>query len=190
MNPRVSCSAATLFHGLRESELGSAAIHGQLGPGGEGCLEGEEHHRFGDLGRCAHPLHRVVRGHLCLRLLGPLWGQRLLQDARIDRSRADRIDTDPTGGATHGRGPVPWSELPPRVQRLEGVLGVRLLERTPQGSHLTAAGAAFLPQAQAVLTSTRQAVIAARGAAAPHVITVGYTEDLSRRYRSPPRVLV
>src|SRR5690625_2405678 len=94
------------------------------------------------------------------------------------------------GGATHGRGPVPWSELPPRVQRLEGVLGVRLLERTPQGSHLTAAGAAFLPQAQAVLTSTRQAVIAARGAAAPHVITVGYTEDLSRRYRSPPRVLV
>lgn len=65
-----------------------------------------------------------------------------------------------------------------QIQRLEDALGVRLLERTTQGSTLTAAGAAFLPQARALLHSARQAVHTARGAAPPHTITVGYVEDL------------
>ncbi|MFF0175235.1 LysR family transcriptional regulator [Micromonospora profundi] len=34
-----------------------------------------------------------------------------------------------------------------QIQRLENTLGVPLLERTSQGSRLTAAGAALLPQA-------------------------------------------
>jgi DNA-binding transcriptional LysR family regulator len=36
-----------------------------------------------------------------------------------------------------------------QIQRLEERLGVRLLDRTPQGSRLTEAGKAFLPKAQA-----------------------------------------
>src|SRR5699024_11771816 len=50
-------------------------------------------------------------------LLGHLWRQRLLQDARIDRSRADRIDTDPTGEQLAGEAPwdpcqcgQPWTD--------------------------------------------------------------------------------
>ncbi len=65
-----------------------------------------------------------------------------------------------------------------QIQRLEDVLGVRLLERTTQGSSLTAAGAAFLPQAQALLHSAQRSVLAARAAAPPRTITVGYVEDL------------
>ncbi|WP_129844234.1 LysR family transcriptional regulator [Streptomyces sp. RFCAC02] len=65
-----------------------------------------------------------------------------------------------------------------QIQRLEDVLGVRLLDRTPQGSRLTPAGAAFLPQAQALLGTARQAALAARAAAPSRAITVGYVEDL------------
>lgn len=42
---------------------------------------------------------------------------------------------------------VAQPSLSRQIQRLEDALGVRLLERTPQGSRLTAAGAAFLPRA-------------------------------------------
>ncbi|GAA3598818.1 LysR family transcriptional regulator [Nonomuraea rosea] len=65
-----------------------------------------------------------------------------------------------------------------QIQRLEDVLGVRLLERTPQGSRLTVAGAAFLPQAQALLHTAHQAALTARSAAPPRTITIGYVEDL------------
>ncbi|MFG2072896.1 LysR family transcriptional regulator [Nonomuraea maritima] len=65
-----------------------------------------------------------------------------------------------------------------QIQRLENALGVRLLERTTQGSRLSAAGAAFLPRAQELLHTAGQAVHAARAAAPPRTITIGYVEDL------------
>lgn len=65
-----------------------------------------------------------------------------------------------------------------QIQRLEDALGVRLLERSSQGSRLTAAGAAFLPQAQTLLHTAHRAVLGARAAAPPRTVTVGYVEDL------------
>ncbi|GAA5052841.1 LysR family transcriptional regulator [Nocardia callitridis] len=65
-----------------------------------------------------------------------------------------------------------------QIQRLEDVLGVRLLERTTQGSRLSAAGAAFLPRAQELLYTARQATLAAHAAAPARTITIGYIEDL------------
>lgn len=43
------------------------------------------------------------------------------------------------------------------VRRLEGELGVRLFERSTQGTQLTEAGAAFLPRAEALLRSAAEA---------------------------------
>ncbi|HEX6347305.1 LysR family transcriptional regulator [Umezawaea sp.] len=65
-----------------------------------------------------------------------------------------------------------------QIQRLENTLGVRLLERTTQGSRLTAAGEAFLPRAQTLLHHATLAVDAARDAASPRAITIGHVEDL------------
>ncbi len=65
-----------------------------------------------------------------------------------------------------------------QIQRLEHQLGARLFDRTPQGSHLTEAGRAFLPQAQALLHAARQAGLTARSAAPHQAITVGYVADL------------
>ncbi|WP_199516716.1 LysR family transcriptional regulator [Nucisporomicrobium flavum] len=73
---------------------------------------------------------------------------------------------------------VAQPSLSRQIQRLEDTLGVRLLERTSQGSRLTAAGAAFLPQAQRLLHAARQAVSTARAAAPARAITVGYADDL------------
>lgn len=73
---------------------------------------------------------------------------------------------------------VAQPSLSRQIQRLEDSLGVRLLERTPQGSRLSAAGAAFLPQAQALLHTADRAVLAARGAAPARALTIGYVEDL------------
>lgn len=73
---------------------------------------------------------------------------------------------------------VAQPSLSRQIQRLEDTLGVRLLERTTQGSRLTAAGEAFLPQAQTLLHNANQAVRAARGATPPRTITIGYVEDL------------
>jgi DNA-binding transcriptional LysR family regulator len=73
---------------------------------------------------------------------------------------------------------VAQPSLSRQIQRLEDVLGVRLLERTTQGSRLSAAGAAFLPRAQALLHTAGQATLAARAAAPPRTITIGYVEDL------------
>ncbi|MHC3469460.1 LysR family transcriptional regulator [Streptomyces sp. 7R007] len=74
---------------------------------------------------------------------------------------------------------VAQPSLSRQIQRLEDALGVRLLERTSQGSRLTPAGAAFLPQAQTLLHTADQAVLSARAAAPPRTITVGYVEDLT-----------
>ncbi|QWF82350.1 LysR family transcriptional regulator [Amycolatopsis sp. CA-230715] len=65
-----------------------------------------------------------------------------------------------------------------QIQRLEDQLGVRLFDRTPQGSRLTEAGRAFLPRARALLDAAREAELAARSAAPPHAIAIGYVGDL------------
>lgn len=73
---------------------------------------------------------------------------------------------------------VAQPSLSRQIQRLEDTLGVRLFERTTQGSRLTAAGEAFLPRAQTLLHHADQAIRAARGATPPRTITIGYVEDL------------
>jgi DNA-binding transcriptional LysR family regulator len=87
---------------------------------------------------------------------------------------------------------VAQPSLSRQIQRLENTLGVRLLERTTQGSRLTAAGAAFLPRAQQLLHGAQQAVRTARAAAPERTITIGYADDLvitpavrSLRHRCP-----
>ncbi|MEU8947136.1 LysR family transcriptional regulator [Streptomyces sp. NPDC048489] len=65
-----------------------------------------------------------------------------------------------------------------QIQRLEKYLGVRLLDRVPQGTRLTAAGRQFLPQAGALLRAARQAELAVREQAETERITIGYVEDL------------
>ncbi|WP_329222519.1 LysR family transcriptional regulator [Streptomyces sp. NBC_01485] len=61
-----------------------------------------------------------------------------------------------------------------QVRRLEQQLGARLLDRTPRGSRLTAAGEVFLPHAKALLRSAAEAATRARAAAEPSRLTVGY----------------
>ncbi len=65
-----------------------------------------------------------------------------------------------------------------QIQRLEKRLGVRLLERTPRGNHLTDAGAAFLPEARALLRSAHRAAQTARAHSSRGHITIGYVDDL------------
>lgn len=73
---------------------------------------------------------------------------------------------------------VAQPSLSRQIQRLEYALGVRLLERTTQGSRLTAAGAAFLPRAQQLLHTAGQAALAARAAAPQRTITIGHLDGL------------
>lgn len=73
---------------------------------------------------------------------------------------------------------VAQPSLSRQIQRLEEQVGVRLFDRTPQGSRLTEAGQAFLPQARALLATAHQAVLTARAAAPPHAIGIGYVEDI------------
>jgi DNA-binding transcriptional LysR family regulator len=65
-----------------------------------------------------------------------------------------------------------------QIRSLERQLGARLLDRTPRGTRLTEAGAVFLPVARALLRSAAQAAAAARAAAEPSWITIGYTTGL------------
>lgn len=60
-----------------------------------------------------------------------------------------------------------------QIQRLEEQLGVRLFDRNAHGSRLTAAGRAFLVQANELLGAARHAVTTVR-AAASGTITIGY----------------
>jgi DNA-binding transcriptional LysR family regulator len=73
---------------------------------------------------------------------------------------------------------VAQPSLSRQIRRLEQQLGVRLLDRTPQGTRLTDAGEVFLPRAKALLRSAAQATAQARAAAQPHRITIGYTTGL------------
>src|ERR1700731_5190388 len=73
---------------------------------------------------------------------------------------------------------VAQPSLSRQIRRLEQQLGVRLLDRTPQGTRLTEAGDVFLPRAKALLRSASQAAAQARAAAQPSRITIGYTSGL------------
>ncbi|GAA1934931.1 LysR family transcriptional regulator [Kitasatospora viridis] len=65
-----------------------------------------------------------------------------------------------------------------QIQRLEAQLGVRLLDRSPQGSSLTEAGQAFLPRARILLQEAEQAARTARAAVQAPTLTVGCGEGL------------
>lgn len=65
-----------------------------------------------------------------------------------------------------------------QIQRLEQRLGVRLLDRTPHGNHLTEAGRAFLPEAQSLLRAANRAARTARAHSRAGRITIGYLDDL------------
>jgi DNA-binding transcriptional LysR family regulator len=73
---------------------------------------------------------------------------------------------------------VAQPSLSRQIRRLEQQLGVRLLDRTPQGSRLTDAGEVFLPRAKALLRSVAQAAAQARAAAQPRRVTIGYTSGM------------
>ncbi|MDF6045822.1 LysR substrate-binding domain-containing protein [Streptomyces sp. JH14] len=65
-----------------------------------------------------------------------------------------------------------------QINQLDAQVGARLLDRTRQGTQLTEAGEAFLPHARELLRSSERAGAAARAAARPTRITVGYTVGL------------
>jgi len=65
-----------------------------------------------------------------------------------------------------------------QIQRLEKTLGVRLFDRTNQGSRLTPAGAAFLPEARSLLRLAERAAVQARTADGPGTLRIGYTGNL------------
>jgi DNA-binding transcriptional LysR family regulator len=65
-----------------------------------------------------------------------------------------------------------------QIRQLEQQLGTRLLDRTPQGSTLTEAGAVFLPLAKQILHSATQAAARTRAAGDPTRITIGYTTNV------------
>lgn len=73
---------------------------------------------------------------------------------------------------------VAQPSLSRQISRLEAQVGARLFDRTRQGTRLTEAGEAFLPHAQALVRSAERAAAAARAAARPTRITVGYTAGL------------
>ncbi|MEW1831694.1 LysR family transcriptional regulator [Streptomyces sp. NPDC088196] len=64
------------------------------------------------------------------------------------------------------------------VRRLEGELGVRLFDRTTQGTQLTEAGAAFLPRAEALLRSAAEAAAVVRAVGRPSRLVIGYMTGL------------
>lgn len=65
-----------------------------------------------------------------------------------------------------------------QIRRLEQQLGARLLDRTPQGSRLTAAGEVFLPGARTLLRTAARTAALTRAAAEPSRITIGYTANI------------
>jgi DNA-binding transcriptional LysR family regulator len=73
---------------------------------------------------------------------------------------------------------VAQPSLSRQIRRLEQQLGVRLLDRSSQGTRLTEAGEVFLPRAKVLLRSAAQATAQARAAAQPSRITIGYTTGL------------
>jgi len=65
-----------------------------------------------------------------------------------------------------------------QIQQLERLLGVRLFERTRRGSHLTAAGEAFLPDAVSLLRAAERAADRARSVGGSDPLLLGYTGNL------------
>ncbi len=65
-----------------------------------------------------------------------------------------------------------------QIRRLEQQLGACLLNRTPHGSHLTAAGEVLLPHARTLLRTAERAAALTRAAAEPTRITIGYTTSI------------
>src|SRR5258707_6752718 len=78
------------------SNRGQAAIDWEVHACDEACfVRSEEQGGRRDLLRAAEPPERDGRGELGAGLVGPLLGRRLLvEDRRIDRTWADRIDAD------------------------------------------------------------------------------------------------
>lgn len=68
---------------------------------------------------------------------------------------------------------VAQPSLSRQIQRLEQHVGARLLDRTPHGTRLTAAGERFIPRARALLRLAAQAAADAREAAEPRGIGIG-----------------
>ena len=73
---------------------------------------------------------------------------------------------------------VAQPSLSRQIRRLEQQLGARLLDRTPQGAQLTAAGEVFLPRAKALLRAADQAVAVTLAAAQPSRVVIGYATNL------------
>lgn len=73
---------------------------------------------------------------------------------------------------------VAQPSLSRQIRRLEQQLGARLFDRTPQGTRLTGAGEVFLPRANALLRAAARSAAAARAAAEPSRVVVGYTAGL------------
>jgi DNA-binding transcriptional LysR family regulator len=65
-----------------------------------------------------------------------------------------------------------------QIQRLERQLGARLLDRSARGTELTAAGAAFLPHARALLRAAADGVAAVHATTGPRTVTIGHTAGL------------
>src|ERR1700739_3824264 len=91
-------SAPPLPRAAANSNGGHAAIDREIHAGDEACfVRCEEQGGRRDLLRTAEPPERDGRGELGAGLVGPLFGRRLLlEDRRVDRARADRIDPDAT----------------------------------------------------------------------------------------------
>src|SRR3989442_8937999 len=97
------------------SNRGNAAIDREVYARDEACFVGrKEQGGRRDLLRAAEPSKRNRRGELGSGLVGPFLGRRLLvEDRRVDRTWADRIDADaavlqlgrPTAGIRAGRRP-------------------------------------------------------------------------------------
>jgi DNA-binding transcriptional LysR family regulator len=71
---------------------------------------------------------------------------------------------------------VAQPSLSRQIRRLEDQLGVRLIDRSGQGSSLTGAGQVFLAEAKALLQAADQAARATRGAGP--ALTIGHVGDL------------
>ena len=90
-------------------------------------------------------------------------------------------------GRAAAREHIVQSALSQQVQRLERELGVRLLERSTHHVALTAAGAAFLAEAQQILAHVDRAADVARSATgASPALRVGI---IDASYDSMPQIL-